>query len=395
MSPSLTSLTARLSGLHATTFLGIGVYLPFFPVWLQAKALSPSMIGVVVAIPVVVRILVTAPLLALADRSFGARRLLLASHIGQLIGYPALAFLNNEFLIAGMVAVLAVAHSAVVPANDLVVLGAVRQHPGLNYGLMRSSGSITFLAASIGAGYLVDFLGVAAVPWALASLPILALVAVQLALPTAAGRVVAMGEPGNHLRTGRLPRALWLVMAAFACTQASHAGVYTFGSIHWRALGYSDSTIGYLWGIGVLVEIGIFLVLGKSVGRGSGAFWLLAAGAVAVVVRFAVLATDPHLAVAFAMQALHGLTFAASHLGVMAALAALAPDEARGRAQGLLGSISALALAVATVASGVIYRGAGSAVFAAMAAFGVAALVLILMAVRALRSQPQRAGEGG
>ena len=38
------------------------------------------------------------------------------------------------------------------------------------------------------------------------------------------------------------------------------------------------------------------------------------------------------------LQALHGLTFGATHLGAMAALAALAPEAARGRAQGLLGS---------------------------------------------------------
>ncbi len=119
------------------------------------------------------------------------------------------------------------------------------------------------------------------------------------------------------------------------------------------------------------------------------------AGAIAVVVRFSVLATDPGPPLAFAMQALHGLTFAASHLGVMAALAVLVPDEARGRAQGLLASMSALALALATVASGAIYRAAGPAVFGAMAVFGLVAVGLTLLGAGALGSQPQRDGEGG
>jgi PPP family 3-phenylpropionic acid transporter len=394
MSPNLETLGARLSGLHATSFLGIGVYLPFFPVWLQAKALSPTMIGVVIAIPIIVRILVTAPLLALADRSLGPRRLLMASHLGQIVGYPFLVLMDNELAIAALVALLSVAHASVVPANDLVLMSAVRKHPQLNYGWMRGWGSITFLVASIAAGYLIDAFGVAVGPWSLALLPVLALIAVQIALPVEPAtppRITDAGAPSK----ARFPTALWLVLAAFACTQASHAGVYTFGSIHWRSLGFSDSMIGYLWAIGVVVEIPVFLVLGTVVGRGTGAYGLLLLGSGAVMVRFTVLATDPGLATTFVTQALHGLTFAAAHLGTMAALAAQAPEGARGRAQGILGSVSALATATATIASGEIYRAAGPMVFAAMAPLGLAAMVLTLIALRVAKPQPQRAGEGG
>jgi MFS transporter, PPP family, 3-phenylpropionic acid transporter len=394
MSIAIRNLGARLSGLHATTFLGMGVSLPFLPVWLQSKALSATMIGVVIALPVVIRIAATAPLMTLVDRGVGPRRLLMASHLAQVIGYLLLMQLESGLAIAALIALVSVAHAAVVPTNDLVIMTAARRHPSLNYGLLRSSGSIAFLAASIGAGYLIDLFGADVVPWSLALLPVLALLAVRIALPSDDLEPAPAPEPKAD-RATPFPAVLWLVMAAFACSQASHAAVYTFGSIHWRAVGFSDTVIGALWAIGVVVEIGIFIALGPAVGRGKGAFALLLAGSAAVVVRFSVLALDPGLAVTFLMQALHGVTFAASHLGAMVALATLAPASSRGRAQGLLGSLSALALAVATVASGPIYRAAGPAVFAAMVPLGLAGIVFTLVAFRATRAAPRRPSAGG
>jgi len=52
-------------------------------------------------------------------------------------------------------------------------------------------------------------------------------------------------------------------------------------------------------------------------------------------------------------------------------------------------------MALSTVASGLIYKEAGAAVFAAMAPLGAIGFLLTLLAVRLLPPQPQRAGSGG
>jgi PPP family 3-phenylpropionic acid transporter len=184
------------------------------------------------------------------------------------------------------------------------------------------------------------------------------------------------------------------VIAAGACTQASHAALYAFGSLHWRDLGFSSATVGWLWAIGVVAEIAVFAGLGRDVGRGA-AFRLILVGAGSAVFRFAALASDPGLVPTFALQALHGLSFAATHLGTMAAFALLAPEGARGRAQGTLSAAMALGMAAGTVASGPVYRAAGPLVFLAMVPLAAAGFVLALLAMRAYRGQPHRAGEGG
>ncbi len=394
MAGSHRALGARLSLLHAAAFVGYAFYLPFFPVFLQSKGLGPTAIGNILAIAIVVRILVTAPLLSLADRTFGPRRLLIASHLGQAVGFPALLYLADPLAIAAVVALISVAQAAVIPTNDLVTTAAVRRHQGLHYGRVRSLGSIAFLLTSVVAGYLLASIGPSVVILAQTFAPLAAILATCLAVPSSLPRDLP-AEPAAAARPA-LPRTLLILMLAAAAIQASHGGLYAFASIHWRNLGFSDAAIGYFWAIGVLAEIFVFYLLGRGVGRGAAGFGLLLAGGAAAVLRFAFLATDPGLSATLAAQALHGLTFGATHLGAMAALAALAPEAVRGRAQGLLGSIGALAMAATTALSGFIDREAGgAAVFAAMAPLGAVGIALTLWARARSRAQPQSSGEGG
>lgn len=383
-------LGLRLGALQAASFVSTGVYLPFFPLWLQSKALPPTVIGIVVAIPIIVRILVSAPLLILADRSFGARRLLLCSHLGQIAGFPLLLMVDSSAAIIAIVALVAVAQAAVIPANDLVVTNAVQRQRGLNYGWIRGGGSVAFFLANIAAGYLVGGFGAGVVIVALTLIPILGISATRSAVP----REMPDGQIGADDRqrpaSPGLPKVLWLILIAAALTQGTHGALNAFASIHWSSQGFPDYTIGYLWAAGVVAEILVFFMLGQAVGRHSGV-GLILVGSAAAAVRFTVMSLNPSLGLTFVLQAMHSLSFGATHLGTMAALAAFAPLHARGRAQGVYGSLAALVMALSTVASGAIYREAGAAVFAAMAPLGAIGFILTLISVRFL-PQPHKAG---
>lgn len=384
------ALAVRLSALHAASFFSHGFYLPFFPLWLQSKGLDPALIGLVVAIPIIVRILATAPLLSLADRSFGARRLLVISHLGQMIGFPLLFLAQDSVTIIGLVALVSITQAAVIPGNDLVTTSAVQHYPGLNYGRLRGVGSIAFFVANIVGGYLVGAFGAGVVPLALSLIPALGIAATLLAVPRPLSEI-ASAAPSEMAASTVLPKVLWIVMIAAALTQGSHGALNAFASIHWQSLGFADAAIGYFWAAGVIAEIIVFMVLGQAVGRGSG-LGLLLIGSGASAIRFSIMSLQPDMATTFVLQAMHSLSFGASHLGAMAALTALAPARVRGRGQGIYGSLAALTTATATIASGVIYRESGAAVFAAMAPLGAAGFILTLVAARMLKNQPQRAG---
>ncbi|SCY73636.1 MFS transporter, PPP family, 3-phenylpropionic acid transporter [Microvirga guangxiensis] len=371
-----------------------GVYLPFFPLWLQSKALSPTIIGFVVAIPIIVRIVATAPLLSLADRSFGARRLLLASHVGQMLGFPLLLLTDSSAVIIALVALVAFAQAAVIPGNDLVSTNAVQRHPGLNYGRIRGSGSVAFFITNILAGYLVGAFGPTVVILALTLIPVFGITATLTVVPNEVPDHSPKPEDKEQKASPALPKVLWLLLIAGAITQGTHGALNAFGSIHWRSLGFSDSAIGYFWAAGVIAEIIVFIFLGRAVGRGSGV-GLILLGSAAAVIRFTVMSLQPGLGVTLVLQTMHSLSFAATHIGTMAALTALAPMQARGRAQGIYGSLAALTTAVSTIGSGMIYEKAGPLVFAAMAPLGAIGFVLMLIVIGKLKSQPQSAGSGG
>jgi MFS transporter, PPP family, 3-phenylpropionic acid transporter len=379
--------------MQAASFMSHAVYLPFFPLWLQSKGLSPSLIGLVVAIPIIIRIIATAPLVSLADSPFGARRLLLASHLGQLLLFPIFLLLDNHLAIITLVAMVAFAQAAIIPGNDYVSTNAVQRHGGLNYGRIRGSGSIAFFITNIATGYLVGGFGPNVVIIMLTIIPMLAMAATVAAVTDELPDHSASPEQSAPVSL-KLPKVLWVLMIAGALTQGSHGALNAFASIHWRSLGFSDAAVGYFWAVGVMAEILVFLFLGRTVGRSSGV-GLILIGSAAAVIRFSVMSLSPGLELTVVLQIMHCLTFAATHVGTMAALAAHSPKPVRGRAQGIFGSLTALATAASTVASGVIYSEAGGLVFAAMAPLGAMGFILTLVVVRMLRSQPHNAGSGG
>ncbi|HEY8564286.1 MAG TPA: MFS transporter [Beijerinckiaceae bacterium] len=376
----------RLSALHAAAFVQFGIALPFLPVWLASRGLAPSTIGLVLAGPIVTRILVTAPLMTLVDGRVGPRLLLAASHAAMALAYGVLLLAEGALAIGIVIALAAVAQAVVVPGNDVVTLDAVRRRPDLSYSRLRVWGSISFLAASLAAGILVQRFGPGVVGPLLAVVPLLGLAATLGAVPH---RLGGEARPGGERaateatrRDAGLPRALWFAIAAAACIQATHASLYTFGSLHWRSLGFPDALIGALWAVGVVAEILLFSALG-AVTTARAAFALLGLGAVAALIRFPGLALDPGLAPTFVLQALHGLTFGAMHLGSMAILSLLAPEGARGRAQGLLAAALALVTAAATLACGPLYTALGRGLFLAMVPLALIGLAFVALAWRA------------
>jgi PPP family 3-phenylpropionic acid transporter len=387
----------HLAALYGACFAVLGVSIPFFPVWLEQHGLGSAAIGMILAVSILMRALFAPLLMALADRGFGVRRLLVLSNIGAALAYAMLSAAGDALAIGLLVAVLAVAQAAVVPLSDHATTEAVRRDPRLHYGRVRLWGSIAFLAANIGSGYVVGAAGAGVVVWLLAGLSLLSIAVAWIGpLPEpASGSGDATQDAPEAPRLKPSPHTLWCVLAAAACIQASHAALYGFASIDWRTRGFPEPAIGSLWATGVVAEIVLFALLGPMMGRAQGAFRCLMLGGAAAVVRFSAMTVEPGLPATFALQALHGLSFGATHLGTMTALTLLAPPALRGRTQGLLSSTLAVVTAGASVLSGAVFRTAGPLAFAAMVPLAGLGIAFAAMAARNFADQPQRAGEGG
>ena len=172
-----------------------------------------------------------------------------------------------------------------------------------------------------------------------------------------------------------------LFITAAALIQASHSVYCGFGTLNWKAQGYSETVIGFLWAEGVIAEI-ILFAFGAHLVRRLGPAKLILLGGVAGAVRWSVTGTAGGLGVLIIMQALHAFTFAATHLGAIYFISRRVPQAVSASAQSLYSAVvMGLALGLAMLASGNLYSlyGAGAyQAMAVMAALGSIVAVFIL-----------------
>lgn len=375
----------RLSLLYACLFFELGVSLPFFPLWLQAQSLGSDAIGVILAAPLLVRVVANPAVGALADRSGRIVMALTLCAVLVAAGTGLLTVARGFWPIFVVVIAIALAQGPLIALADAMTLGRLAGAPRseLSYGRIRLWGSLGFAAANLAAGWSLEWFSTDA---------IVALLLVSAILTAvAAGSCVTVGP---NRRQDEAQSAVWpahpllLVgtIAGAALVQASHAAFYGFGTLHWQATGTSGAAMGGLWALGVLSEVAVFSCLGYRMRGAASAAGLLVVAAAAAVLRWAAMSWDPGLAALTGLQLMQGLTFAATHLASIFLLARLAPGRMQARAQAWLAGGWAGVMAVLTTLSGRLYESWGEQIYLVMAAVAAVGLVLLLLVAFGLRS---------
>ncbi|MEW6121036.1 MAG: MFS transporter [Pseudomonadota bacterium] len=384
--PSPRRVKAALAAAYGTLFFSLGVYMPFFPLWLTERGMTPQEIGAAIAVPLFTRLAAT-PLLGLLSDRIGRPKAVLATL--ALVAAVLMGVLAACRSPLAIYVVLGLAAMAWNPSFALLDAYATRQARAgrVDYGRSRLWGSATFIAANLAGGFLIAEAG--------ASMVMVLMVAGQASFVLAMLALPELARPPIHATPHlALPRArAVLVLGVFAAAliQASHATLYAFASVHWAEGGLSLSVIGGLWALGVVSEIVLFR-FGTRIVRRIGPLALLAAGGLAALVRFSALALDPPLWLLPPLQVLHGLTFGATYLGLVDLVARTTPEHRAGTAQSVAGWTVSLAMSVASFAAGQLWVAYGHWAFLASAGLGLAGAVL---ALTARLVQPQSAGGAG
>jgi PPP family 3-phenylpropionic acid transporter len=392
--PSKRQVALRLGALQAANFAGIGIYMPFMPPWLAAQGLSERQIGLVLAMGMIIRMLGSQPITALGDGRHGAVKVLIGLHLLGGLSFLSLMMMPSPGWIIAAMAMIALLSSGLIPLGDHLTTDQVRLNPALDFSRIRLWGSVAFLVVSITSGLAVSRLGIATVPLMLAACSFAAMIVAFSAPrgPRHAPASVTDACPA-HVTTQR-SRLLWLVIAASALINASHAALYGFATLHWRGLGIADSMIGLLWASAVVAEIAMFWWFGrKAAATWHSALLFLCLSGGAALVRFTLMPFAVSLPAVLALQMLHALSFGAQLMGVMAMVAMLAPEGRRALAMGRVSAANACMMGAATLASGSLYERIGAMAFLAMAPLAIAGLLLLaitfrLAGVAALDSAP-------
>jgi PPP family 3-phenylpropionic acid transporter len=389
----------RLYFLSAALFATVGLYLTYFPVWLAARGLDDGEIALVTGAPFAVRILAT-PLIAYIADKRGIAVTLGVCATAMFAGYFSLGFVKG-FVPIFLGAMLAVSAQGTMPSlADALSLSEIRRlekarQPPVRYGRVRMGASLSALAMMLASGWVVALFPGERIIFAMILLALFAAAAaIWAGLTMRKVRFDPTARGGLTENPADLRLAI-ICIAAGSLTQASHAEVYSFGTLLWEGQGLSPGFVSIAWATGVAAECLLFFSAEHYLGGTKNASLFLAFGAAGAVLRWSAMAMHPPALVILALQMMHALTFASTYLGTVLLLGHLAGKNHRARMQGWYSTASSLLMALSTVACGQLTSHFGAGAYVAMAMLAGIGLYFALWSGMIRNAQPQSSDVGG
>lgn len=370
-------MALRIGLFYGAIFVGTGASMTWMSVWFLHRGLSGPEVGVILAAPMLGRI-VAGPLMAVWADGFKLRRTGLAILGGVAFAALLLLGLTRGFwpaLACWFISAAAIA--AMSPLTDIIALRRGRQD-GFPYAFPRGIGSAAYVIGNVGGGFLVAHLSPDAVLiWAMAAAGLSALGARLLLPPEPTDPEGTVQAGASRWRgVGELLRdpVFLLAIGSVGLIQAAHAYYYAFSTVLWIHQGVSALDTGLLWGVGVAAEV-VFFWLMEPWRRRMGPERLIIIGGCGAVVRWTAFAFSPPLWLAFGLQTLHAVSFTATFLGSLHLVERLTPPQHASAAQMLNSTVSAgVFIGLATVGSGWLYQGFGAQGYFVMAAMSLLGL---------------------
>lgn len=326
----------RLSGFYFFYFAFVGIMSPYWGLYLKSLGFASAQIAILISLSMIMRMFAPGLWGWLADRRGRRVDIVQLSALLALLTFLGV-FIDSSFTwLFVVLALMSFFWSASLPLVEALTLSHLRE-ASHHYGRVRLWGSVGFIVTVIGVGYWLDYYPTDTVPWF-----VLASLAGLLLLSRHIPEAEVLPHPHDDSSIWRLvrqPHVLALLGACFLMS-AAHGPYYTFYSIYLVDHGYSKSHVGWLWAVGVLSEILVFLWSPLLFRRFSPARVLLATLLLAVL-RFLLIAwgvTLP-LLVVFA-QLLHAATFGAYHAAAVALVHRYFPGRHQAKGQALYSSVA-------------------------------------------------------
>ncbi|MES2554180.1 MAG: MFS transporter [Pseudomonadota bacterium] len=326
----------RLSSFYFAYFAFVGAFTPFWSLYLKELTFSPFQIAVLMSLFQIARIFSPSLWGWFADHI--GRRVPIIQWLAGLsvVSYIGVFFGESFWWLFAVMLLLSFFWSASLPLIETVTLGHLGDRFD-RYGRIRMWGSVGFIGAVIGLGYLLDYTSIQALLWVVFGL----LIAVSLFSRSIPEPVVIANR--DDLRSIwqiiRQREVIALMMACFAMS-AAHGAYYTFYSIYLVEHGYSKSQVGWLWAVGVICEILIFLWM-PALTKRFGLKRILFASLLLAVARFSIIgwAIEFWWLILFA-QMLHAATFGSYHASAVALTYRYFKGKHQSKGQGLYTSMS-------------------------------------------------------
>ncbi len=326
----------RLSRFYFFYYFFVGSFVPYWGIYLQSENFSPSSIGILLSLFQISRIVAPNFWGWLADHSgHRVKWIKLTSFLG-LIGFIGIFWAKGFFWIFLVMSALSLFTSSTLPLAESLTLAHLATTDG-HYSRIRLWGSIGFIVASLFLGYLIDLQGINILLWVL-----LITQAIIFFLSNTIPEAKEIHHKKNDLSIWKIIKTPSVVALLIGCTLmvSAHGVLYNFYSIYLKEHGYSSATIGWLWAVGVICEIFIFMLMPKILRRYSLKTILLISLFLGVI-RFILIGASPdHFYLLLIAQMFHAATFGSFHAASIEVIAYFFKGRNQSRGQAIYNSVA-------------------------------------------------------
>ena len=369
----------RLSGFYFFYFASLGALIPYWGLYLKSLDFSAAAIGSMMAIIMGTKIISPNIWGWIADHTGKRMSIVRAGCLLSLIAFAGVFISQHYWWLVVVMMLFSFFWNATLPQFEATTFTHLGEHTH-RYSSIRLWGSIGFIVAVWLIGETLDGSQIAYLPMILMGLFIAIWGSSHVVPEEAAGHLHISHEPLRDIL--RRPEVLGLLAICFLM-QLGHGPYYTFYSIYMQDHGYSLSLIGFLWALGVLAEVLIFMRMHKLVPR-FGLKRLLMSSLILAAVRWLIIALAPmNLPLMLMAQLLHAATFGVYHAVAIQLIHTYFTGH-QGKGQALYSSVSF----GAGGAFGSLYAGYTWDIFGSTITFVIASLVSLLGAYIAYKKIP-------
>ena len=315
-------------------FAGIAVFNPFLALYYQSIGRSGAEIGLLTGIMPLISMLGGPIWGALGDVSHRYRLILSVSILGAIVLgllIPTAGGLAVLLLLVVLYAFLSAPLQALGDSATLSMLGDRRDL----YGRIRVGGTIGFGVLTIPAGIIIGKYGLASMFWMYAIVMALTLIVAQFLTFSRVPRTTSfLSGLGSILKS-----KFWLVFLGMVLVAGAGMGVInTYFLVYMEEAGIPRSAMGFALAVATAAEIPIMLASNWLVRKFKSA-GLMVIGLSVIGLRLVLLAIFPHPVFIFALQLIHGFTFAAIWLAGIHYVAENAPPGLQATTQAIFGGV--------------------------------------------------------
>lgn len=248
--------------------------MPYWSLYLQTLGFNAQAIGELIGMSTVARIISPNLWGWIGDHTGRHIRIVRLCAFLAMLLFLGIWIKHTYFWIAVVMIAFSFFWSAVLPQFEAVVFATLgKQSQSHRYTHLRLWGSIGFISSVVLFGWLFKYVSVTHLPILLFGL-LANIWLSSLLIPEHTISSDASDSQESFLQILKRSNVIPLLTVCFLM-QISHGPYYTFYTIYLEDHGYPRDVIGQLWALGVLAEIGIFLIMHQLLQRYSLRFLLL------------------------------------------------------------------------------------------------------------------------